>query len=746
MQVIEHRSAGTEQPKGATGTAVSEQLQFLSTAGFAVMVVLVLGALRNAAPHAPSDHSLHTLEWLALAVFVPAFVALEWVSGGNRTPTRFAELWNASRPFCAASFVVVAIAFMVLDGSSILAVVALAHGLMVYVLARGYQRPITWTLWTYGASLGAWVFSANISYTPLDKLLLNASPATALIAPVFSAALCLLLLDLASPFQRDRASAGVTVVRYVIAALFFAELAFRTDATLADWIPYHQMYWVGPATFVKEGHYLLWDVPSQYGFLSELALAFFPAGNVWQSLYVMTAIVLTVQALLLFGLMVHRRPGWLGTVVALLICSAIFFSSQASRYPFGPRLYPQGGLRFIWVIALVFLVYKIYAAKGDRERVLWRVLAWISWGISTLWAFESLAWCTFVWGGFIAVEYGIWAVSQQRTLRALAARAVAAFAPFPVIAALAFGSVNAFYSMRLGHGPDWTSYLEFSALYATDTRYHVVTETFGPGWLIVLLLGSLAVPAIYALKRRRYEMLPVLAASWLAVWASSAYYVGEPYDNHVSAVTVIFGFGYAIASLLLADLDVDSLSFTRLAFVPLFALLITTAYGEPARIAAIRAPLMPGFRFNAVDRMPTVSGELAELVHKAGIGSGDRVIFPNSPSWVKIDDGLIMPFISGPNGTKTELIGWLPQSPAGPTNTLYSLPLERRLTYVQRFLQISPHGGWYITYHSKAECSQAAADAVNVGPAIRTTNYEAVRCAIVESRMPLTVRKVLEKK
>lgn len=735
-------------PEPTAKAPMAEQWQFIATAGFAVTVVLALSILRSAAPHAPGDHPLHTLEWLAVAVFMPAFVTLEWVSRDRARHLALAEVWNASRPFLAAAYVLVAAVFVMLDGGAILFIIALAQALIVYVLARRFERTLSWTLWTYGASLASWVFTANLSFTPLEKLLLNASPATALIVPVFSAALCLLLCDLALPFGfGERRPALATAARYIIAGLIFAELALRTDAGLMDWVPYHQMYWVGPATFVREGHFLLWDVPSQYGFLSELLLAVFPGRTVWQSLYEVTALVLVVQALLLFGLLTANRKGLLNFFVAILVCSAIFFSSQASRYPFGPRLYPQAGLRFIWVIALLFIAYKIYATNNARSKSNWRTAGWVCWGIATLWAFESLVWGTFAWGGFIALECAVWAFTTRPGLRPLVLRLVYSFVPFVLIGTFAIGAVDAFYYAHLGHGPDWTGYLEFSALYAADSRYHVVTETFGPGWLIVMLLGALAVPAIYALRARRYEALPILAACWLATWSSAAYYVGEPYDNHVSALTMVFGFVYAIASLIMARLEFESLAFSRLAFVPLFALLITTAYGEPSRIAQISAPLMPGYRFDAANRLPAVSGELAQLVRKAGIGPGDHVIFPNSPSWVKLDDGMIAPFIKDEHGNNQELVGWLPASPAGPKNTLYSLPIERRLIYIHRYLQLTPRGGWYIVFHGDALCERAAPEAVNVGPMLRTTNYSAAKCGIGGApNVPFVVRKVVNRK
>ena len=759
MQIaVERPQRDPQRHRRIQGVSVPEHLQFLASCGFAVTLVLVLAAIRSAAPRVPGTNPLHTLEWLSLAIFVPVFAILEWAStnpprvlssfiANNASVRRLLRVWNASRPFCAGSLFVIAFAFMFLDAGAMLLFIALAQALMVYLLAQRFERSASWGLAVFGASFGAWVLSAHLSFTPMEKLLLDASPATGLVLPVLAAALCLLVVDVCGhSAPGGNRSALMTAVRYIVAGLVFLELGLRTDASLMDWVPYHQTYWTAPATFVRAGHYLLWDVPSQYGFLSELALAYFPAPNTWQALYELTALVLSAQALLLFGLLTTGRRGILNSLVSFLIASSIFFSSQATRYPFGPRLYPQGGLRFVWVLALLFVVYKIYASR-DRNRVLlWRIAAWACWLVGSLWAFESLVWCTLIWGGFCGTEFLVWVCEQRQPLRAILWRLLSRFGPFIALGGLALGAIDLFYRARLGHGPDWTGYVEFSGLYAADARYHVPTETFGPGWIVVLLLGALSVPAILALRKRRYGVLALVVATWLATWGCAIYYFGEPYDNHINAITVVFGFAFAITSLVLSDLEVSGISLTRLAFVPIFAMLIATAYGEPARIADIRAPLLPGFQFNVLQRLPVISGELVTLFRIAGIQPDDRVILPNSPAWVKIDNGMIMPFVKSKDGAVHHVVGWLPEGPAGATNALYSLPLERRLMYIHRFLEISPNGGWYVTFRSKATCDQAAPSAVDASPVFHTANYSAVLCKINPSRLPFIVRKVVGEK
>src|SRR5262249_32015835 len=48
---------------------------------------------------------------------------------------------------------------------------------------------------------------------------------------------------------------------------------------------------VGPAELLRQGGWLLWDVPIQYGFLNTLLVAWLPTENVWQSFYLVNSLL-----------------------------------------------------------------------------------------------------------------------------------------------------------------------------------------------------------------------------------------------------------------------------------------------------------------------------------------------------------------------------------------------------------------------------------------------------------------------
>ncbi|MEJ7640344.1 MAG: hypothetical protein WKF75_20850 [Singulisphaera sp.] len=79
-----------------------------------------------------------------------------------------------------------------------------------------------------------------------------------------------------------------------IAILGLASLRADSLGGTAVMHPFHERgmvafhHWgaiVGPAELVRRGGWLLWDVPSQYGFLSALTIAAIPLKSVWQSFY-----------------------------------------------------------------------------------------------------------------------------------------------------------------------------------------------------------------------------------------------------------------------------------------------------------------------------------------------------------------------------------------------------------------------------------------------------------------------------
>ena len=65
---------------------------------------------------------------------------------------------------------------------------------------------------------------------------------------------------------------------------------------------HHWQPYTGVLSMINQGGYLLWDVPSQYGFLSLLTIYIFPVVDPWLKLYYINGIInLSIATLVTFS-------------------------------------------------------------------------------------------------------------------------------------------------------------------------------------------------------------------------------------------------------------------------------------------------------------------------------------------------------------------------------------------------------------------------------------------------------------
>ncbi|HEX8199161.1 MAG TPA: hypothetical protein VF590_01645, partial [Isosphaeraceae bacterium] len=158
---------------------------------------------------------------------------------------------------------------------------------------------------------------------------------------VFEAALLLVTLNLGLPAtatRRERTSArlagnGVAIVLIVLASA-------RTDSLPDPFAVHHWGVFVGPAELVRQGGWPLWDVPSQYGFLSTLSIAWLPVRSVWQSFYLVNVTLVALSLGWLFLVLRSLRAGVANLVFALAVPLAALFVTGNSEYLSGPSWTP----------------------------------------------------------------------------------------------------------------------------------------------------------------------------------------------------------------------------------------------------------------------------------------------------------------------------------------------------------------------------------------------------------------------
>jgi hypothetical protein len=169
--------------------------------------------------------------------------------------------------------------------------------------------------------------------------------------------------------QADRIAVGGSArVLTALGVVVLIALSFRTNPVLEL---YHWEAYVGPMQELRQGGWLLWDAPAQYGILPILLPTLLP-GNSWQSFYVFQALCNAAVALLMFwalGGTSRSRP--LVVLATLLTAATLFFRPRSATLLLAAQMTPSGGpVRFIWPFVMLAFVYPLLSKSAERATVL----------------------------------------------------------------------------------------------------------------------------------------------------------------------------------------------------------------------------------------------------------------------------------------------------------------------------------------------------------------------------------------
>lgn len=511
--------------------------------------------------------------------------------------------------------------------------------------------------------------------------------------------------------ERIAAVAGVVVL--------FA-MSFRTNPVVEL---YHWEAYVGPMQGLRQGGWLLWDNPAQYGILSILLPTVFP-GNAWQSFYLFQGICNAVVALLMFWALRGARPSYVRDVVAIaLTATTLFFRPRTATLLLAGQMTPSGGpVRFIWsfvMLAFVFIHYRRtiatpeQPAQRDLPFVVWGNLIWLG---SILWSAEAAIYCSAIWFPAYAIHLLQRAASDRRggkPARAIALRTLLLVAsPFAALASIVV-AIAAFYRLALGHFPDWMGYIEYALLYGGGFRALPIDPS-GSVWFLMVVFFAISTAAVIYLSRDPFDpRVMVLAGAWGGVWAISSYFVSRSHPANLLSIATFLVFAIAI-SLRVLDLErwEPWHEFFRVAIVPIFAIPIVLTIGHPGFVNQITTPQLAYSSFT--DQIPLMEPSLNELLLKAGAKAGDPV--------VRIGDGRLVlpawrPTASG-NPRIVSPYSWLPKQ----YEIIGTLPASRRRTYIKRIAEHLHLSGWLV--HTK---SDGIADYAQQISDISTTHVETRR-------------------
>ena len=387
----------------------------------------------------------------------------------------------------------------------------------------------------------------------------------------------------------------------------FSWISFRQDSLFIPGSEFHWEYYVGVVQGVRNGGWLLWDTPSQYGFLNILLASLVPSASAWQAFYIFQG---TLLFLVSTGIYLAARRYISTSVFHRMVVFAIVFLALFFADPelIGPYPFPSSSVvRFFCVYALVLVAWFI-PKFGLRQAIALSIV----WSLAVIWSAESAIYgtavCLFILAALLQTH-----TAESNSFK-LAGKYVAIAA---MCLALVLVVMFAFYIVRLGVAPDLFGFFEHALGYAGGFGY-VPFPLTGPGNLLLLVFMGISILCIGAIQRERdtnKNMVAPLAAMAGCIWGISTYYIGRPVPQNITAMLPLIAMVVYLSLLLSkrASQGAYSLPIKAAAFPLFFLVLIPlTNLKWIENLFETRS-----FASNVMTGLPKASNELQQLVSRA---------------------------------------------------------------------------------------------------------------------------------
>ena len=500
-----------------------------------------------------------------------------------------------------------------------------------------------------------------------------------------------------SPSAHTRSIA--TKALTVLGVLVLLALSFRTNPVLEL---YHWEAYVGPMQELRQGGWLLWDAPAQYGFLSILIPTLFP-GNAWQSFYLFQALCNAVVAMLMFWALGGTQFSSARIALAtLLTATTLFFRPRDAALLIAGQMTPSGGpVRFIWPFVMLAFVFRFYrnAIKrdgrddlADSRFELWGHLIWLG---SVCWSVEAGIYCSGVWFPAFAL-FLIQRASHDSSMgrsRAEVGRRILRSIALPIGALISIVAVVALiYRFTLGVFPDWMGYFEYAFLYGGGFRSLPIDPSGSIWFLLIIFLAISTAGVIYLFRDPGHPRVLVIAGAWGGVWAISSYFIPRSHPANLLSIATFLIFAAAITLRVIADQPPESWhGLIRAALVPIFVAPVVLTLAHPLFASEITKRQLSYGSFT--EQIPLMEPSLNALLVEAGARPTDPV--------VRIGDGrLMLPAWRARDSLGARVVSpysWLPKQ----YEIIGTLPPDRRRKYIDRMADHLRSSGWLI--HSKAD-------------------------------------------
>lgn len=654
--------------------------------GFGVaLAVLGLG-------HLILPHNGEPYEWaqymLVGGVFLPLLHAVHYPFQHPKMRPAF-EIFRWSAAFVALAFCV----FIIPAGDiPLLCGFSLAHWLILggaADLASRDKEKIAKSLFTLAAAYAAWGLLSR--FAPVYRFVTGGAQQylTAVVAATFA------LWYKPRDVVEAAASPIFNIPRVLLELVLLAILAlaaFRVPFSINE----NHEFFVGAAALVRQGGWLLWDVPSQYGFLNILLLAALPFKSPHVSLYVAASVLQLLCALVMYGVLRRAiRQDTFGAVAGFLLTVTLaFMVSGGTPEHIGLNTFPStGGMRFIFCYVLLAWSYwnitEENGGGGAREARFWAGSC--IWAAGCFWSFESFIYSTSVW--LPQSLWITWEIAKHRygadntgLPRRVSMLFLSSLLPFLTL----FGAINSYYIFGLGHLPDWFAFIEYAMAYKNGFGAFPI-DPQGGVWGLLLLFTAVSICAAAAF-RHRLKGWPALIGIVGLFWTTASYFISRSAESNILNLAPLH-FTCAVAAMaVFKDKPVYRLTLWAV-LVPFSAVLFIATWGNPNLPRFFSETFRRDHTPRIYELLPKAEKPFVDILKEVHYKKGDPLVVVNlmmPPLLTDIDS-------NGPVDDTVVCRLWLPIAPA---SQFLLLPSERGRVYISRFADRLREGGWLVVPHS----------------------------------------------
>lgn len=509
--------------------------------------------------------------------------------------------------------------------------------------------------------------------------------------------------------------------------LLILTLGFRSDALFIDGSAFHWAYYVGPVETVRNHGWLLWDTPSQYGFLNIFIAAMLPTESAWQAVYLLQGILLTLVGVMLYAI-VRSLKNTVQISIGLLIgICALHFADPVLE---GPAPFPSSSvMRFFWSYTLLFSIYQYW----KWERLSFKAWSWIGslcWVLAILWSAESAIYSTCIFVPVLGIGWLQEVLQNQdqpwrNNLKQafITKKYLDLLLPLFLLSGTIVG-ISLYYRFYLGHYPDWISHFLYGLLYANGFGSYPLNPV-GSVWILLLLLAGLVTLFTTTIHQGFFKRSVVLLVGLIGcLWSISSYFVGRAVPNNITAMLPLLVMILFIALQINARKKTQESVILLQAFAaPFLFMVLFTVLGNPALKSTVLS--IRSFSTHINQQVPTAAfeSELLSLMHTAKITPDAAIIYSGYVG--------LLPRL---NGYPSHERVWL----SSPLQLLEDpVPAKRQALIVQRFVIRSQPADGYLV-HAKEEAEAPYTNWTNIlnRHFIQTANYESDHWIILHFQYP----------